>query len=461
MKKNYVLDTNILLQDKDAIFGFEDNNVWITGITLQELDGKKNASGELGFAAREVGRTLDNLSLSGDLLTGCDLRTGGKLFLEPNGVDAKRLPSGFDSNSPDNRIISTCLHLKEKLKEPVILVTNDRLMRVIAKSVSLKAEAYRNDHLKEQNIYTGRRTVYMSARDIKALKDNGEVPCNKSVSLAPFETAGDEEKELYENEFLLIHPQTEGESDLLGIWQQGSIKRILPGKEVYYVKGRNAAQEFALYALTAPVEEIPLVFLIGPAGSAKTFLSIAAGLDGVMDGKYQKLLITRNNVTSDEAFGYLPGELDEKAAPLLNCFYDNIFNILSGDKDNRESLDQVKYQVEDLFETGTVEFAPMAYMRGRSIKDSFIILDEAQNASQTQIRDLITRAGTGTKVIIAGDLEQIDAPALDKWNCGLNYAATRMKSSALTATLYFTKEECQRSALAAEAVGMLLDRRNR
>ncbi|MCR5055210.1 MAG: PhoH family protein [Lachnospiraceae bacterium] len=457
-KKNFVLDTNILLHDKNAIFGFDDNNVYITGTTLQELDGKKSFSGEIGYIARETCRILDELRGQGDLLSGVDLsingqKTGGKLVIEPDGVSEAYLLPGYSLNVADNRIISTCKYLESRKKEPFILVTNDISMRINATVMGISVEGYRNDHISDDKLYTGRRILHMSKDGLKTLKEDGEMLCEKVTDIDSHLADGEDEF-FMENEFLQIFPEKANseESPLLGIWQKGKIKRINPGIKVNSVCARNAAQDFALYALTAPVDEIPLVFLIGAAGTSKTFLSLAAGLDGVNDFRYDKILISRNNVTSDEAFGYLPGTLEEKMMPLLAPFYDNLETIIRGDGEDRE---QVQIQIDDYFDTGMIQVAPMAYMRGRSITKSYVILDEAQNATRSQIRDVITRAGQDTKIVICGDINQIDAPTLDRWNNGLTYASTMMKNSPLAATLFFENAECQRSTLASAAIELL------
>ena len=449
MKKTYVLDTNILLTSPNAIFGFDDNTVVITGTTLQELDSKKNLKGEIGYNAREVSRIIEELRLKGDLTAGVKMKNGGKFRIYTNTRD--NLPNGFDLFKADNRIISSVKLLAEENKtKDVVLVTNDTFMRVNASVCGLdKVEFYRNDHISSDKEYTGR--CELNEKELPFSMD--ELRGRKNI---PIEVKKLPVK-LEENEFLTI----KGENDtILAIWQDSNIKVINTNSiRPCGITPRNSAQFFALYALMAPVEDIPFVILKGAAGTAKTFLSLAAGLDKVYDTKqnrkYNKVLISRNNVTADDDFGYLPGNLDEKMTPLLAPFYDNLESLLRGKTKNEEEY-QIKMQIEDLFADSIIDICPLAYMRGRSITNSYLIVDETQNATRSQIRDIITRAGEGTKVVICGDPEQIDAHALDKWNNGLVFAAEKMKGSRLCAQVKFDNEESVRSNLAKEAINRLI-----
>lgn len=222
------------------------------------------------------------------------------------------------------------------------------------------------------------------------------------------------------------------------------------------INAKNDSQKFALHALMAPSEKIPLVILKGPAGSAKTFLSLAAGVDQTYDGKYGKIIITRANVLADKDIGYLKGSLEDKMNPLLAPFYDNLGSILrclnGGEK---EANDQIQMQIEDMKESGILEIASLAYMRGRSLNEAFIIVDEVQNMSPLQVLTLVTRAGMGAKVVLCGDLDQIDAPNLDRENNALAYVSEKMKNSPLCAQITFNQDECVRSPLALEAAEKL------
>ena len=449
MIKNYMLDTNILLENPMNIYGFEDNNVYLCGTTLQELDAKKSAPGELGFNARESCRILDGLRNTGDLVKGVSLPNGGTLIIEPDGVDQSNLPEGFSISVPDNRIISSCIHLnKTALREPdtIILLTNDISMRVNASICGIRVQGVRNDVVEDKG-YTGHTEISATAVMIKKLKEAGEVdyPASK--------TPGN----MLENEFVTLSSKKD---TVTGIYQGGKIKMIRPQTLYGGVTARNKYQMFAMRALMDP--DIPLVILEGPAGTAKTFLSLAAGLSqadfgyGKQMGIYNRILISRpNSGSSDPGFGFLPGDLEDKMAPLLANYYDNLESLIRGEGDNKEDYAQIKMQIDDLFETNVIEVCPLSYIRGRSLYNSYIICDEAQNASKKLIRDVVTRAGEGTKVVLCGDVRQIDVPTLDSRNNGILYSLESMKGNPLTAIVRMSEEECVRSALSEAALKLM------
>ena len=446
MVKTFVLDTNILLSSPEAMTnGFADNNVVITGTTLQELDAHKNDRGETGLTARKCCRILDGLREIGDLTKGVDIPSGGKLFVEPYGVDARDLPDGYSIDVPDNRIISACISLKaaKGQKEPVILVTNDISMRVNASVCGVEVQSYKND-IVEPGGYTGYREITAEKEIIDSIYSRG------SVDASAFDT------DFTENEFITIR---NGQQSALCIHRDGEVRLIKTKRIFGNVKPLNSMQVYMLHALTAPVEEIPLVIITGKAGTAKTFLSLAAGLTDTYTGqkrgteKYNKVLISKPNVEArdNRGFGYLPGDLEEKMAPLLKSYYDNIEYLLRGE--GKEDKDQIAMQISDMFETETIEVCPLSYIRGRSLQNTFLICDEAQNASKRLVMDVITRAGNGTKIVLCGDSTQIDNPTLDRKNNGLVFAAEKMAGSKLAAVLIDIPEKYStRSALAKEAL---------
>lgn len=425
MKKNYVLDTNILIHCPSAIFGFDDNHVMITTTTLQELDSKKTAYGEVGYGAREAIRNIE--SLHGDFAGVLELRNGGTFSIAKESTFEKRIPQEFSLERPDNRIINAVLGIDAMDEAETILVTNDVSMRINASICGCKVQSYHNEQIVDGDHYVGRITI--SEDDLKKPEDKGFV----------------------ENEFAICQSAS-GSS--LHIFQDSQWKMIRD-KDTYtpYCQPRNVGQRFALYALLSSPEEIPLVILKGAAGTAKTFLSLAAGLQGYFHDGFDRIMITRSNTLSDNDMGFLPGELEEKMLPLIAPFMDNLQVLLKG---QNEEKDQVKLQIEDMFDTGVIEICSMAYMRGRSLVNSFIIVDEAQNCTIGQILEIITRAGKGTKVVLLGDPDQIDSPKLDRKNNGLVFASERMRGSKLCAQLTFDESETVRSALAAEGAKRLV-----
>ena len=455
MVKAYILDTNILLDSPRAIFGFDDNTVIITGTTLQELDSKKTAPGELGFNARETCRIIEKLRLKGDLTAGVPMDNAGVFKVILN-AGQWHMPSGYSEDKPDNQIINTVLDIKKNqghMFNQVILVTNDTSMRINA-SVCAAAcgfsdfvESYRNDHVSSAEMYTGKRELQVSKEAIDYIYKNKMLP--------PEAIFRGDIPEPVENEFFILQSD---QSSALAVYRNHELK-LIDTKTLHpcHVQPKNASQTFALWALMQPVEEIPCVILKGPAGTAKTFLSLAAGLDQTYDSKthrsYDSVLISRNNVMADADFGYLPGELEDKMNPLLAPFFDNLESLVRGNSD--EDRECISRQIEDMIDSGVIEICALAYMRGRSITNKFLIVDETQNATRSQIRDIITRAGAGCKIVICGDPEQIDAHNLDKLNNGLVFASEKMKGSPVCAQISFTEEESVRSELAKEAIKRL------
>ncbi len=472
--KNYVLDTNILLTSPRALLGFDDNNVILTGTTVQELDRKKTEAGEVGYNAREAIRLIEACREKGNLVDGVPLENGGKLYVKYLNIDETvvELPDDFSLANPDNRIILTILNMVQPGymdgtdgTAPAVLVSNDTSMRINASLFGIRVESYRNDHVASRGRdYLGWRTVHARPGTVSMLNMDGQLALETRAVGVGMESGmlyvmpdeapdGQEPPELCENEYLVIM-EDDGKGNVrsaLGMVRGGVVRIVDPCLFASGIRPRNTLQSFALDALLAPPEEIPFVILKGAAGSAKTLLSLAAGLDGTYGGdRYNRLLISRNNVTSDAEFGFMPGGIDDKMRLLLNPFFDNLDTILrSGGPETNE---QVQMQIDDLFASRVIQVFPLAYMRGSSIPYSFLIVDEAQNSTRTQMRDIVTRAGEHTKVVVCGDPDQIDNHVLDRYNNGLVYAAERFRGSRYCAQLTFTEKECVRSELAMEAL---------
>lgn len=467
MVKNYLLDTSVLLDNPHNIYGFEDNNIYICGTTLQELDKKKTASGDIGYNARESCRILDELRSQGDLIKGVKLPNGGTLYIEPNGIDQNLLPKGYNIEVPDNRIISSCLWLNKKLNPHIILLTNDVSMRVNATICGLEAQGVRNDIVQSSN-YTGHIDIEVSAEVIDLLYKDKKIPLTKvkeinekvnaiSIEAGLESTLFTEVETLLLNEFVTLHADNKS---ALSVYRKGGLQLIQSKTLSNGVKPLNKMQIYALWALTAPVEEVPLVILKGPAGTAKTFLSLAAGLSQVYLGQgrrrpdeYGRIMISRPNTTAaDPDFGYLPGDLEEKMSPLMASYRDNLEEILGN---NEEDKEYVQTQVDDMFESGIIELCPLNYIRGRSIHNTYLICDESQNANKLLMRDIVSRAGRHSKFVIAGDPLQCDVSNLDKHNNGLVFAVETMKDSDQVAIITFEEENCVRSPLSELAISRM------
>jgi len=441
--KSFILDTNILLSNgKDALYGFDDNNVYITGTTLQELDSKKSLPGELGFYAREVIRELDLLRERGDLYHGVKIGEG-VCRVEPDGVDVNNLPLGYSIQVADNRIISTCIHLARKREnETFILVTNDISMRVNADQcfrnadVEIGIDGYQNERVGAEDEYYG--------YDIDEAADYNLINNLYSDGASPLG------KYSYLNNLQFVILKS-GQQSAIAV-RVGDHLELVKDQTCYGLrKTYNAAQKMLLWGLLAPVEVCPLVIAKGAAGTGKTLLSVAAGIDGVYDEKYNKVMIGRSNVENrnEQAYGYLPGNIEEKMSPLIAPFRDNLEVLLRGGENSKEDPNQIQRHIDDMMET-VLEVCPLVYIRGRSISHSFLILDEAQNTSRSVIRDVITRAGLKSKVVLLGDPSQIDATTLDRFSCGLEAAYVQMRGIACEIT--FKDQESVRSELAKAAI---------
>ena len=458
MKKTYVLDTNILMTSPNALFGFADNDVVITGTTLQELDAHKGDPRERGYNTRETVRLLESLRKQGSLIEGVKTWDGGRIMLEPDMVDASVLPTGYNIEVPDNRIIATVLKMgqSEKYQMPVILVTNDLSMKINASACGALVEGYRNESIESSSNeqYSGKRFIdTVTDEDIDNLYAAG-----KEGVGAVFTGVDD----LVENEYLIMKGANKS---AIGIHRNGRIY-IVDAKNVPAyrdIKPRNASQRMLMHALNAPVDEIPLVIAKGPAGTGKTMLAIACGLAHTYnklsrssskyeDNDYDQILITRSNTISDNDLGFLPGDLEEKMSPLVAPFMDNMQTIFAG---KEHDLATAKQQIDFVMERGFVRIEAVGYLRGRSISRSYLIVDEAQNLTVNQALEIVTRAGEGTKVVLLGDPNQIDARYLDKRNNGLVFTAEKMKGSPLCAQITFEEDEAQRSALCIEAAKRL------
>lgn len=462
MIKNYLLDTNILMSNPNALFGFEDNNIYLCGTVLQELDKHKNDEGERGYNAREALRTIKNLirdnvenkpkeeRINIVRNIGIDLPNGGKLFFEPDGVDIANLPKGYDINIPDNRIISSCIHMNNNYlrDNKVTLLTNDGGCFINALVCGVNADNVKNEIIEDTN-YTGH--INLEIEDwtkIDQIYKDGDINPSEIKELSRFE--------LVENEFITI---SSGTKCVLTVYYKGKIHKIGDIQLDNGISPLNKMQTYAMWALTNP--DIPLVILEGPAGTSKTFASLASGLYQLDAGdhskseieRYGRILISRPNAkTSDADFGYLPGTLEEKMSPLLASYMDNLEEIL-GDKDT--PIRDTRMVIEDMIYNRLLEVCPLYAIRGRSIHNAYLICDEAQNASKRLIKDVITRAGKNTKIIISGDSSQVDNTLLDKRNNGLVYAKDCMKGSPLCAILRFDESNCVRSDLAEEAINRM------
>lgn len=502
MTKTYVVDTNVLIQAPYALNCFEDNQVVLPVVVLEELDNLKKAEGERGNNARTAIRLLEQLRVSGDLLKGVGLPGGGSLRVEKNFVDVK-LPRDLPEEKADNRILKVCRGLAEQIsgrpeeeqgekkspadlvqpeemgrpeglvqpektaqsaapqqeeKGQVILVTKDILLRIKAQIIGIRAEDFTTEQVSDKaGQYQGRTEVYVPEDLFQEFKKNG-IPV-EAVYTADPEGLHSGVK-LEENEFVIMKADQSTKKTQLGRVENGII-RELEFKKIrpYGVNPRNAGQYFLQEALMQPASKAPLVIVKGMAGTSKTFYSLAVGLEKLINnpnGEYRRILVSRPNAQFDTDIGFLPGTEQEKISPLMRPIIDNLEQLIDSNEEQRYSNEkELSDKIEELFDRGIIQAEALNYIRGRSIVKTYLIIDEAQNMTPNQVKGIITRAGKDTKIILLGDPNQIDRPYLDEKTNGLSYAAEYMKGSPLCWQLTMTAEECERSLLAMDAIRRL------
>ncbi len=433
--KNYILDTNVLLHDPDSLLNFADNSVLIPIEVIEEIDRFKRESSELGQNARTVSRMLDSFRGPGSLSAGVKLPNGGKLKIafHKNGESAP----GFNSNTVDNRILALAASVqKTQPKNPTILVSKDINLRIKADALGLAAEDYETDRVFIRDLYTGTMDLAVSAEKMAAFRTNGELEINGG-------------KKYYPNEYCTLTEETNSKRTALTKVDATGTKLvpILDNREgVWGIKPRNREQHFAFDALLD--DRIKLVTLMGKAGTGKTLIALAAGLKRtVLDREFRRLVVARPTISMGKELGFLPGSLDEKLAPWMQPIHDalEMLSDLNMGHDHRRSA--------DLMRSGSIVVEALSYIRGRSIANQFMIIDEAQNLTPLEAKTIVTRVGTGTKIIFTGDPYQIDNPYIDSSSNGFNYIVSKFKAVPIAAHIELQKGE--RSELAEIAANLL------
>jgi PhoH-like ATPase len=456
LEKYYVLDTSVLLHSPHALFAFNEHTVIIPEVVLEELDRFKSEASDRGANSREVSRIMDNFRSQGNLLEGVPLNEhGGMLRIETNHLETS-MPAHWSLAKGDNRILQVCKGCQKE--RHTVLVSRDTNMRVKAAILALQAEDYRNDKVASiEEQYTGRAIVYASSTAINQFHDDDTHVLDPST-LFTFDQDTNTllPATLETNQFLLIKSTDKDRHTALGRFDGKKIVHLrYRSRNPFGVTPRNIGQVFMQECLMMSPEEAPLVIIKGPAGTAKTFYSLAVGLHKTMDCRpreYHHLLICRPNVPMDEDIGYLPGSEKEKIDPYMRAVRDNLFTLMSDHTavDDKE-IAQAEDTVQMLFDKRTIQAEALAYQRGRSLQQYWMILDEMQNSTPRQAKGVITRPGVGTKIILLGDPEQIDHPFLDSRSNGLSYASEKMRGSKLCFQVTLQHDECERSPLAAEA----------
>jgi PhoH-like ATPase len=450
--KYYILDTNILLDNPDCIYKFDDNMVILTEATIEELDKFKKGKLDINISAREVIRNLNYLRQYGSLHKG--IKIDDKFIKVESNYYNTSLPENWDRKNPDNRILQVAKGLSNEGKE-VVIITKDMNMKIKADILDIPVEEYKNEKTKEK--YTGRIEIYISdfyidnsikdkkikIEDIKEIyKDDG---CVGIIKFHP-------------NEYVLIRSIENNNKSLMGKVSKDCeyIEYLLDELHPYGITGKNIGQKFAIDALMRDVEDIPLVIIQGGSGTGKDFITLACGLEKTFNANdYRKILITREIQTLGKDLGTLPGTEEEKLDPFLRGFIDNLEALIDNDKDKYKNEKELSGKVQYLFDTGIIKAEAISYMRGRSIYKQFIIIDEAQNCSINQMKGILTRIAEDTKIVLLGDTKQIDNIYLDENTNGLSWASELMKDSPYCCQITLKDSESVRSNLVKDILNRL------
>lgn len=440
MRKNYVLDANVLLHDPHAIFKFEDNDLVIPIYAIEEIDKFKREGTERGRSARTIARLLDGLRNSaGSLSKGVPLENGGTLCIA---IPEKRpnLLVGLEPRSQDLAILQTAIDVRDKDKsKPTVFVTMDTNLRIRADALGVTSETYESQRAPDPEEQPPINEVEVPASIVDAFFQHGFVTPPEHVNLSP-------------NAGVLLRDGGNATHTALGRYdaQRKQVIALRVSREgVMGVKPRNKEQAYALDLLLD--DSVRLVTLVGKAGTGKTLLALAAGLRRTVDdGVYSRLLVSRPIIPLGRDIGFLPGDVDEKLNPWMQPIFDNLeflfTNSAAGKARDSRGFTQ-------LLESGILQVEPITYIRGRSLPNQFLIVDEAQNLTPHEVKTIITRAGEGTKIVLTGDPHQIDNPYVDSTSNGLSVVADRFKPVALAAHVVLAKGE--RSELAELAANLL------
>lgn len=436
--KIFILDTNVILHDHTCIYQFQDNDIILPITVLEELDKFKRGNDLINYQAREFVRVLDEIV--GDELFngGKSLGKGkGKLRIETGKPFSESLKTSFREDIPDHRILAIAEYMTQSYpKRKSILVSKDINLRMKAKSLGISAEDYKTDQVTDENVLSKTITTFDNFDDtlISTMYENGSVGVEEIK----------QEVKPEPNECFIFKGNN---SSVLGRFEAAS-KRMqrVEKKSAYGIKPRNAEQTFSLNVLMDPA--IQLVALTGKAGTGKTLLALAAAIE--MHKSFDQILLARPIVAlSNRDLGFLPGDASEKINPYMQPLFDNLSVI----KHVFNPRSKEYLQIEELQKEEKLVITPLAYIRGRSLSNSFFIIDEAQNLTPHEIKTIITRAGEGTKMVFTGDLQQIDSPYLDMKSNGLAYMTDRMRNQDLFAHINLVKGE--RSYLAEMASNLL------
>jgi len=431
---NYVFDTNVLLYDPTAVYGFNGDIVNIPITVIEEIDAFKKNMDQTGYNARHIGRFLDKLREKGSLSEGVEIENGTVVRVNVCGDKFHSLiSSDLIKDKADNLILSVAKWLLEHEEKEVIFVTKDANLRIKSDVLGIKAIDYEKDRVETDTFFEGTKVLKVSDSLIDTFYKDGK----GSIF----------EKEFFPNEYVRLESIDNPKKSVLLRFDkiENCLVKIKEFKDgLWGILARNTEQRFLYDALTN--ENIKLVSIVGISGTGKTLLSIAAGLAEVIDQKkYRKLLVSRPIFPMGKDLGYLPGEIKDKLAPWMQPVFDNLNLILETSAHD--------YSYRALIEQDLIEVEALTYIRGRSIPNQYFIVDEAQNLTPHEIKTILTRAGEGTKIVLTGDPNQIDNPYIDYYTNGLTYVMDKFKGDEIAAGITLLKGE--RSLLATKAAQKL------
>ena len=430
-KKNFILDTSVYLTDADSIFKFDNHDIFIPLKVLEEIDKHKKRQDMVGINARKIIRTFDSLREKGSLLKGIRLDKG-KGIIKVMSYDCLKdtlFPVDLDLRIPDHVIIATALAVREQsTRRKTIVVARDINMRVICDAIGIEAQDYLSEKAitSSDELYQGFTTISVDDQLIDRFYAGEEIYLEEDELEEP----------LFANQYLMMVSNANPKKSALSRFEslQDPLQRVVHERIAdWKIKARNKEQAFAIDLLMDP--SIKIVSLVGRAGSGKTLLAIAAGLQQTLglrgENPYTRLIVSRPVQPMGKDIGFLPGSLQEKMLPWLMPIQDNLQHLLGNNKT----------ALEMYIENGKIEIEALTYIRGRSISNAYIIIDEAQNLTKHEIKTIITRIGEGTKIVLTGDIEQIDSVYVNETTNGLAHTVEKFKQYSIAGHVTFKKGE--------------------
>ncbi|MCC2679775.1 MAG: PhoH-like ATPase [Pseudobdellovibrio sp.] len=433
-RRKVVLDTNVILFDAFALLKFGDADIHIPFAVIEEVDKFKRDQGENGRNARQFSRFVDVLRGKGSLAQGVQIDNHETYVYITTDMGMAGIGVELDQAKADNRILSTALALqKQHPRSKVELISKDINLRIKADVYGIFATDYDNSDVNQEDLYEGYQEFEVTPSKID------QFYTEKRINI---------DAKLIGNQYVILKDSSNANHSAIGRYslkEKAIIPLINPPDSIWGITARNVEQSFALDALLN--DECMMVSLVGKAGTGKTLLAIAAGLFKTLDeGRYQRLLVSRPIFPMGRDIGYLPGDIEQKLNPWMQPIFDNVEFLMGADK-------KAAGRAQELINQGMLNIEPLTYIRGRSIPKQYLIVDESQNLTPHEIKTIITRAGTGTKVVLTGDVYQIDNPYVDSANSGLTHAVERFKGQEIAAHVTLTKGE--RSPLAELAANIL------